>query len=165
MSEFTQFDHRVSICYDPQASKKLGKDYFRVNGFRYYLHYYGSSEYVDIPNNYLSDGATIPKLLWPLLPPWGEYTQNVVLHDYLCDVMEVKIKLLDGTESSRKITRREVDHIFFESCEVTKVTPWKLNIIKAGVNSYRTLFNPKRPSMNKLKWNLINNPPEGFFTP
>lgn len=157
MSEFTKFNTDTHMEYDSVASHLLHRDYYRVKGFRYYLYYENSTDYVDVPDGYLSDGATVPRCLWWLIPPWGEYSQNVILHDYLCDTMYVNVLGPDGAVTKRNITRREVDHIFFESCRVTKVSNWKTDVLEAGVSFYRLFHNPKKPAKNELKWYLINN--------
>lgn len=36
-----------------------------------------------IPAGFTSDGASTPRLLWWLLPPWGQYARSAILHDYL----------------------------------------------------------------------------------
>lgn len=40
---------------------------------------------VIVPRGFQCDLASIPRLLWPLLPP-GEYDEAAVLHDYLYTV-------------------------------------------------------------------------------
>lgn len=36
-----------------------------------------------VPAGFITDGATIPRFLWCLLPPNGSYFDEAVLHDYL----------------------------------------------------------------------------------
>lgn len=38
---------------------------------------------VTIPKDFVTDGASVPRLLWWLLPPTGVYFDEAVLHDYL----------------------------------------------------------------------------------
>lgn len=43
-----------------------------------------------IPNGFISDGATIPKLFWNILSPFGRYFKSCVLHDYVCLIAKLK---------------------------------------------------------------------------
>jgi hypothetical protein len=36
-----------------------------------------------IPKNFLTDGASVPRLFWSILPPWGDYGKAAIVHDYL----------------------------------------------------------------------------------
>ncbi len=41
---------------------------------------------VDVPRGFVTDGASIPRLLWPLIghPLSGEFLQAAIVHDLLC---------------------------------------------------------------------------------
>ena len=38
---------------------------------------------ITVPAGTRSDGASTPSVLWPLLPPFGDYWRAAILHDYL----------------------------------------------------------------------------------
>lgn len=38
-----------------------------------------------IPKGYNTDLASVPRLLWSIIPPFGEYTFAAIIHDYLYD--------------------------------------------------------------------------------
>lgn len=38
---------------------------------------------VTVPKGFITDLASVPRILWFLLPPFGRYTQAAVAHDYL----------------------------------------------------------------------------------
>jgi hypothetical protein len=40
---------------------------------------------VEIPVGFITDFASVPRVLWPLFPPFGKYTRAAVVHDYLYD--------------------------------------------------------------------------------
>jgi hypothetical protein len=152
MSTFTRFSADLSVNPDPHASKILGKPYYLVNpGFRYYIGYLGSDKYVDVPNYFLSDGASVPKAIWWLLPPWHpEYGQCAVLHDFLCETFEFT-QVVDGVPRQIKIDRAEVDRIFYEAMRVKAVTHWRRNLIQVGVDAYRITTRPKKPKVAQEK--------------
>lgn len=152
MSSFTRAN--AAITYDREASVILRKKHWRnLQVFRYYIGEVGSNEYVDVPVGILSDGATVP---WPasiLIPPWGSYSQCVLLHDYLCNTYE-KTVVVKGVPTQVKITRAEIDEIFHEAMHVANVEVWRRELIMLGINTYRTIANPKGPKPNPVRVRL-----------
>jgi len=44
-----------------------------------------------IPNGFVSDGASVPRIFWSLFPPnRTDYLPCAILHDYLCNKKEFK---------------------------------------------------------------------------
>lgn len=130
---FTKLSNRTAFAYDESASRILKDDYWRVCvGFRYYVGAKDSGEWVDVNKGYLSNGADIPRLLWPLLPRHGEYDQAVALHDHLCET-----PVLMTASGPKTINRAAVDAIFYEALQVLKIPAWKFTLIKAGVDLHR----------------------------
>lgn len=154
MSSFTLFDGTTSVVYDKEASDALGKDYWRVtNGFRYYIGALDSSRWVDIPTGYLTDGASVFFPINAIIPAWGSYGQAVILHDYLCEHY-LYTRIRDGIMSVEAIDRKEIDEILSDSMKILGVKKWQHFLIMAGVNLYRIIANPTRPSVDILKKNL-----------
>lgn len=145
MSTFTRFSEIQQLQFNKGLSLKYKKDLWSlIPGFRYYVGFENSNEYINVPTGFITDGATIPRVLWWLLPPIGEYSQATTLHDYLCRVYSVTVTV-NGVEVEKTITRKQIDKILDESLGVLEVTPWKRKAIMAGVNLYRILFNPVKP--------------------
>lgn len=38
---------------------------------------------VSVPKGFITDLASIPRVFWNLLPPFGKYTNAAIVHDYL----------------------------------------------------------------------------------
>lgn len=38
---------------------------------------------LEVPSGFVTDFASVPRLLWWLFPPWGRYGKAAVMHDYL----------------------------------------------------------------------------------
>jgi len=38
---------------------------------------------IKVKKGFITDGATVPRLMWPLFPPISVYLEATVLHDYL----------------------------------------------------------------------------------
>ena len=145
MSTFTRFSAEEQLRYDKTASVLNNKDIWdTIPGFRYYIGEENSTRYVDVETNFKTDGATIPRWLWWLLPPIGEYTQCTTLHDKLCTTYYIT-QVVNGVETRVRITRKQIDAILKESMDVMNITPWKKTVIMTGVNVYRLVKNPTTP--------------------
>lgn len=154
MSTFTKFDARLFTSFDALASSMLGDDYWRVEkAFRFYLDSKDSDRWVDIPLGFLTDGASIPRILWNVIPPWGIYGQAAVVHDRLCETLEIT-EVINGVVQQTKITRKECDQILVEAMLVLEVPKLKLWTIQAGVDLYRVIANPKKPVVSRAKLSL-----------
>ena len=150
MSSFTQFDAECFTFYDREASDVLGKDYWRVLvGFKYYLGD-GSGHYVVVEPGYLTDGASVPRVLWASVPPWGRYGQAVVLHDKLCETLTVYTR--DGQPFS--ISRKRADEIMEEAMEVLKVPAYTKAKMSAAVSLYRIVSGKDEPTVDPVKLRL-----------
>ena len=146
---FTQFDTQLSIQYDADASKVLGKDYWRVlDAFKYYVGNKAQNIWVYVPEGYLTDGATVPRPFWSIIPPWGNYGQAAVVHDILCETQQL---YFDG--KLIPITRKRADQIFLNAMEVAGVSKWKRYLMYTCVRAWaigRSWFNLKADA-DKLK--------------
>lgn len=69
---------------------------------------------ITVPTSFVTDGASVPRLLWPLYPPFGgDYDEAAVIHDYLYAHAERFI--VDGDD--RHITRSEADGVMKEAMQ------------------------------------------------
>lgn len=147
MSDFTRFSTEVMIAYALEESRILDTDFWRVmQGFRYYVGEPGSGKWVDVPRGYLVDGASVPRILWFLLPPWGRYGAATIVHDILCEYLSLTV---EGRPC--KITREQADNILFEAMEVLRVEPEQARLIKEGVQLHRKLNRITAPVWSKQK--------------
>jgi len=129
---FTAFNAPLDTIYDEAASETLDRDYWRVGkAFRFYLGDPSEERWVNIPVDYLTDGASVPRLFWDLLPPWGQYGQAAVVHDWLCENLTVDVKGV-----ATPIVRREADKAFKEGMEALNVPSWKRNLMYMAVRGY-----------------------------
>lgn len=125
------FDSDLGIEYSKYASVIMKCDLWIVKkGFVFYLDETRKKKVV-VPQGYLTDGASVPRVFWSLIPPWGSYGQAAVLHDWLCEYLGY----LDG-ETFVPLTRRQVDDLLLQAmCDLgvgkfTRLTIW------AGVRLY-----------------------------
>lgn len=131
-SAFKDFNAVMTMEYDEAASNFCHHDYWRVTqGFRYYFGDPSEQTYVDIPEGYISDGASVPRIFWWLLPPQGDYGQAAVLHDYLCEHLT---QIKNGQTVS--ITRVQADNALRNAMRDLDVPRWKRNIMFIAVATY-----------------------------
>lgn len=72
-----------------------------------------------IPAGFVTDFASIPRYLWPILPPVGAYDRAAVVHDYYYR--------FNGCP------RVFADQLLEEGMTELDVTPWKSVLIYRGV--------------------------------
>lgn len=145
--KFKAFDAPAMIQYSPAASKAIGKDLWMVViPFSFYTGNKEDNRTVTIPNCYLTDGATVPRIFWGFVPPWGAYGQAVILHDYLCEYLTV---MNNGVPES--ISRKQADKMLNEAMKVIGVPSYLRIPIYNMVNVFRIIFNRRKPNLNRKK--------------
>jgi hypothetical protein len=150
LSSFTQFDAKLRIQYDDNASRVLGADHWRVTeGFRFYIGDDKSGEWVNVPDGYLTDGASVPRIFWSIIPPWGAYGQAAVVHDILCEYLSIT---KDGLPM--RITRARCDEILLEAMIALGVPAWKRQVIYRAVCLFRVFSGVEEPTTTLLKRRL-----------
>jgi hypothetical protein len=72
----------------------------------------GSGRVIEVPTGFTTDGASIPRALWALLPTWGRYSRPAVVHDRLGKLLAA------GTPHPEAPTQKHADLIFLEAMGV-----------------------------------------------
>ena len=110
--------------------------------FRYDIGEKGSGLSVQPPANFETDFASIPRLLWWLLPVWGRYGKAAVIHDYLYRGGKISVaEEVYGVPENTLMppfrlphpSRQQADQIMLEAMEVLEVPRWQRRLIYAGV--------------------------------
>ena len=85
---------------------------------------------ITVPNGFATDGASIPRFLWPIIgPPMrGGYLVPAIVHDYLC------------VEAKTYQERVMADGLFFALLHRYQVPAWKRCAMYLGVRFYARLF-------------------------
>lgn len=73
--------------------------------------YYSSLGLVYVPKNFITDGASVPRIFWAIFSPFGCYFSAAVVHDMLYSPL------------NDEFTRSESDGIFLEAMQECNV-PW-----------------------------------------
>lgn len=79
--------------------------------FAYHVRTYPSDDVITVPDGFETDFASVPRILWWLIPPTGRYGKACVVHDWLY--------------VTKTRPRIESDAIFLEAMEVLGVPRWK----------------------------------------
>lgn len=66
---------------------------------------------IAVPAGFITDFASIPRVLWSLIPPRGRYNRPAIIHDYLYHYAPV-----DSTTGAR-VTKGRADAILREGCK------------------------------------------------
>lgn len=79
------------------------------------LRYQGADEEFEVPADFRTDFASVPRPLVWLIPRYGVYTRAAILHDYLCRTKRVSPADADG------IFRRTL-----RECDVSRPRRWMM---------------------------------------
>lgn len=114
MSVFTE-----SLVVSPLSD---GRTWVILRPFGYDVGNEGSSDTVRVRTGFMTDFASIPRLLWAFLPCWGRYGNAAVIHDWLYWI--------------QKRSRKEADGIMLEGMTVLKVPAWQRYSIYLAVRAF-----------------------------
>jgi len=82
---------------------------------------YMGDELITVPEGFITDYASVPRIFWNIIPPSGRYARAAVLHDYL-----YKELIYD---------RLKCDQILLEAMKALNVAPWKRQVMFLAVRA------------------------------
>jgi len=104
----------------PCRVEVVGKNLFRlIEPFEYHVGEYPSEQVIIVPENFLTDFATVPRIFWSIISPIDNHAKAAVLHDWMYEVHYAK--------------KSECERIFKEALEVLEVKKWKIFCLYWGV--------------------------------
>lgn len=143
MSSFTEFNAPLKVQYDFDYSREKRHDYWDLlDEFTFYTDQLPEEGklWIKVPKAFKSDGATIPRWLWSLLPPMGQYGQAAVLHDYLRKTYTAYLDEAYGEPiNAVELTTKQTDLIFLEAMGVLGVGTFKKYLMYGVVRVYAIL--------------------------
>ncbi len=77
-----------------------------------------------VPAGFVSDGASVPRLFWPLFPPMGRYFKAALVHDYLLE---------------QQIPRKTADQVFKVALYELQIKPWRVSVMYYAVRFWSIL--------------------------
>lgn len=85
-----------------------------------------------VPAGFRTDGASVPRALWWLYPPFGDdYEPAAILHDYLYQHAED----FTGTDPGHKLSRAEADGLMLDAMEALEFRPSGRRTIHAAIRA------------------------------
>jgi len=100
-------------------------------------------ESVTVPQGFICDYASVPRIFWNILPPMGiRYSKPAILHDYMYRYHQVQFTQLDtlGCIRTMVVTREQADRTFKLSLKWYKVRIYRVFFMYWAVR----LFGKKR---------------------
>jgi hypothetical protein len=124
----------MSTFTTPADLRMAGRYSFELLApFEFHVGDYPSDEVIRVPAGFVTDLASVPRVLWSILPPHGRYAKAAIVHDYLY--------------AQAIGTKAEADSIFNEAMAVLGVPKWRRRAMYAAVRLFgRGAFDqpPKR---------------------
>ena len=106
----------------------LDKKIQTLEPFPYYLTHNPFYKEIVVPKGFISDLASIPRVMTPFIPKLGKYNKAAILHDYLYDVMSEEFYIM--------ISREDADNIFLESMGILGVKKHRAKLLYLGVHLF-----------------------------
>jgi hypothetical protein len=107
----------------PLIVEAIGEGRWRLHeGFIYVIGDYKTGTQLVIPAGFDTDFASIPRVFWNVLPPYGKYGKAAVVHDYLY--------------REQPGTRKDADDVFLEAMGVLGVSKETKNIMYSAVRAF-----------------------------
>lgn len=130
MSQFTKI-----LIVSPLAD---GRSWVLREEFSYDVGEIGSGDTINVPVNFITDFASVPRPFWWLFPRWGRYGNAAVIHDFLY------------WEQGR--SRKQSDNIFLEAMGVLKVNKCTRYILFCSVRIFGSLSWRSRRHLKEAGW-------------
>jgi len=97
---------------------------------------------VQVPFGFTSDGASVPRFLWNIYPPFGEYLEAAVIHDWFCVL---------GHAGTSPISSQDAAKLFLEIMEVMGISWWRRTKMYWAVRIGGPRFKSSKKSHKSLK--------------
>lgn len=99
----------MSSFTSPADLRFLGEYRFELlSPFYYHVGDYPSEQIICVPAGFVTDFASVPRLLWAIFPPHGKWAKAAIVHDFLYTKPHTRSK-------------EECDLIFLEAMSVLGV--------------------------------------------
>ena len=89
-----------------------------------------------VPTGFETDGASVPRMFWRLMPPMSEYTRIAVVHDFFYRSDGLCMWEFEGSLLESQIDRPRADEIFRDGMKYLDVARWKIPIMYRAVRAF-----------------------------
>lgn len=91
----------------------------------YYIDKVGSQIDVVVPEKFITDFVSAPKILYSFFPPIGIYNKAAIMHDYLY-----------SKDCPISLERAKADKFFLQAMEVLQVPKWQRKLMYFAVRLF-----------------------------
>ena len=111
----TKLDAKVGRMW---RGRRGGMKFERIVALEKSLHYESEvlGQIVVIPKGFISDGASVPRILWSIYPPFGRYLEAAIVHDWYCVL---------GHKGESPIDYKIAADVFREAMQACGVNCWR----------------------------------------
>jgi hypothetical protein len=88
---------------------------------------------ITVPVRFVTDFASIPRILWRILPPIDIHRMAAIVHDFLYREQPLFGGYPGG--EPKRVTRKQADLVFLEAMRAIDVPEWKARVMYAGVRA------------------------------
>lgn len=116
MSKFlTKLNASIGKAWDESGDDF---EFVRIVTLNSSLHYQSDTigKVVAVPKGFVSDGASVPRALWAIYPPFGRYLEAAIVHDWYC---------VQGHRGESPIDSVQAADVFREAMQVCGVSKWR----------------------------------------
>lgn len=100
---------------------------------------------VQIPFGFESDGASVPRFLWNIYPPFGKYLEAAVIHDWFCVL---------GHAGTSPISSQDAARLFLEIMDSMEISWWRRFKMYWAVRAFGPRFKASKVTHKSLKRHL-----------
>ena len=79
-----------------------------------------------VPVGFASDGASVPRIMWSIYPPFGKYLEAAIVHDWFC--------------VNRSVSSVTAAKVFREAMAVCGVSKWRRTKMYWAVRTFGPRF-------------------------
>lgn len=106
-----------------------GRNWWVNEPFEYWI---DDNTFVRVEPGFITDFASVPRIFWNILPPWGKYGEAAVIHDHLYRTLG-EVESLESKNGKKHLTRWQCDLVFRRAMKDLGVAAWKRWVMWAGV--------------------------------
>lgn len=122
----------MTIFPDVTLKKYIAKD-AKYNWYQVREDVYYSALNLTIPQGYVTDFSSVPRILWWWIPPHGNAMSASVLHDYMYTHRPLQERFAVGGKTRIAIERYIADRIFLENLQHSGIKKWQSTLMYLAV--------------------------------
>lgn len=107
-----------------------GRNWELIENFTYCTDAASDGDILTIPQGFITDLASVPRILWNIYPPFGKYTEAAVLHDYGYRTGG------NYPGATKPYSKRDVDNLFRDAMKICGVGAFSRFVLYQAVSKF-----------------------------